>query len=168
VSGTAGVPRLSGRVATRSDFDTQEWAGRAACLDADPELFYHPEDERGSARPLRDVEAKQVCAGCDVRKVCLEYALERRERFGVWGGTTEEERAVLLRDAGRRVRAFTPDEIDKIRRLYADGHTQTQIATRLGGKSAGWTQATVSVAMRRHGIEARGPRHAQRTTRAAS
>jgi WhiB family redox-sensing transcriptional regulator len=31
-----------------------------------------------------------------VRRECLEHALESREPYGVWGGTTEAEREVLL------------------------------------------------------------------------
>lgn len=36
--------------------------------------------------------AKQVCGDCPVRAACLEYALEHNEEFGVWGGTSENER----------------------------------------------------------------------------
>lgn len=42
-------------------------------------------------------EAKAVCATCPVWRACLEYALDRHEREGVWGGTTEKQRRVILR-----------------------------------------------------------------------
>ncbi|MEJ8645170.1 WhiB family transcriptional regulator [Streptomyces sp. MS1.HAVA.3] len=37
-----------------------------------------------------------MCAGCPVRRACLDHALRTREPFGVWGGLTEEERHALL------------------------------------------------------------------------
>jgi WhiB family transcriptional regulator, redox-sensing transcriptional regulator len=46
-----------------------------------------------------------VCAGCPVRAACLEHALRTRERFGVWGGLTEEERQELLAPARVAARA---------------------------------------------------------------
>ena len=39
--------------------------------------------------------AKRVCASCEVRAECLQDALDRGERFGVWGGLSERERRVL-------------------------------------------------------------------------
>jgi len=41
--------------------------------------------------------AKAICRSCHVRQPCLEFALDRRERDGVWGGATEKERRRLLR-----------------------------------------------------------------------
>jgi WhiB family redox-sensing transcriptional regulator len=41
--------------------------------------------------------AKAVCATCPVWRECLEYALVGHEREGVWGGTTEKQRRVILR-----------------------------------------------------------------------
>jgi WhiB family redox-sensing transcriptional regulator len=32
-----------------------------------------------------------------VREHCLEWALEQRVRYGIWGGTTERERRRMLR-----------------------------------------------------------------------
>lgn len=61
-----------------------------ACRGADPDLFFPAQGE--SLDP-----AKQICAECVVRDECLEYALEQRERFGVWGGTSERERRRLRR-----------------------------------------------------------------------
>ena len=91
----------------RAIYDPQEWAADAACLsdDVDPEVFFHPEGESGQARRDREVEAKAVCAGCGIRATCLEYALERREQYGVWGGKGEDERAELRRARRRRERA---------------------------------------------------------------
>ncbi|WP_456949816.1 WhiB family transcriptional regulator [Geodermatophilus sp. SYSU D00698] len=61
------------------------WRLDALCAETDPEAFF-PE-KGGSTR-----EAKRVCAGCDVRTECLEFALANDERFGIWGGLSERER----------------------------------------------------------------------------
>jgi hypothetical protein len=49
---------------------------------ADPDVF-DPADEAAFA------EAKAVCAGCEVRALCLALGLERGE-WGVWGGVLLE------------------------------------------------------------------------------
>lgn len=41
--------------------------------------------------------ARQVCTGCPVRYECLAEALDNRIEWGVWGGMTERERRLLLR-----------------------------------------------------------------------
>ena len=66
------------------------WHELAACQYTDPEAFF-PE-KGGSTR-----EAKRVCRGCEVRALCLEYALENNERFGIWGGLSERERRCVPR-----------------------------------------------------------------------
>ncbi len=66
------------------------WRQRAACRGIDPEVFYPVSDEEADP-------AKEVCGDCPVRQPCLEYALARRERDGVWGGATERERRRILR-----------------------------------------------------------------------
>jgi WhiB family redox-sensing transcriptional regulator len=38
-----------------------------------------------------------VCAGCPARERCLEFAIVTNQEYGVWGGTSEEERRVLRR-----------------------------------------------------------------------
>lgn len=87
------------------DLDTTE----AACagLAIDPETQrdnFFP--ERGTAQ-ITARDAKMVCNGengqpvCPIREQCLEYALERKERFGIWGGKSERERAKIAKQ--RRV-----------------------------------------------------------------
>ena len=66
------------------------WQERALCAQTDPEAFF-PE-KGGSTR-----EAKRICLGCEVRDVCLDYALANDERFGIWGGLSERERRRLKR-----------------------------------------------------------------------
>lgn len=69
-------------------FDPMPWAERGDCRTVDPELF-HPHPGR------KDVaaSAKAICAACPVRTPCLAYALADPSVGGIWGGTTERERA---------------------------------------------------------------------------
>ena len=66
----------------------ERWQEVGLCRQTDPAAFF-PE-KGGSNR-----EAKAVCARCPVTAECLEYALERDERFGIWGGLSEQERRRL-------------------------------------------------------------------------
>lgn len=66
------------------------WKSKAVCAQTDPEAFF-PE-KGGSTR-----QAKRICLGCEVRKECLQYALDHEERFGIWGGLSERERRRLER-----------------------------------------------------------------------
>jgi len=68
------------------------WQDYGACRSADPLLFFHPQNERGSARLRRDRAAKLICASCPVRVECADYAVRAREPYGVWGGLSEEDR----------------------------------------------------------------------------
>ena len=54
--------------------------------------------ENKEGRKRREQAAKFLCAQCDVRDECLEFALEIRERYGIWGGKTETERRRILRN----------------------------------------------------------------------
>jgi WhiB family transcriptional regulator, redox-sensing transcriptional regulator len=76
-----------------------DWRDDAACLHADPDLFF-PVGTAGPA--LRQVEkARRVCLACPVRVPCLEWALSEGVSSGVWGGTTEEERRAIRQAAAR-------------------------------------------------------------------
>ena len=79
--------------------DEWEWQYEGACREADPNLFFHPEGERGSARRRRAESAKRYCNSCAVLEMCRERSLVAREPFGVWGGLSEDERNAIL--AGR-------------------------------------------------------------------
>lgn len=71
-----------------------EWTRDAVCAQIDPELFFP--DKGGST-----ATAKKVCAGCPVRRQCLEYALEHESGAagthtsypsGIYGGLSELRR----------------------------------------------------------------------------
>ena len=48
--------------------------------------------------------AKAVCETCDVKDMCLDFALTTNQDSGIWGGTSEEERRKIRRQwlAARR------------------------------------------------------------------
>lgn len=83
----------------------RDWRDRAACRNADPEIFF-PVGTSGPAL-RRIAEAKAVCRRCPVVSECLAYALAH-EDYGVWGGMSEDERRDLRRRQ-RRDREHSPD-----------------------------------------------------------
>jgi WhiB family redox-sensing transcriptional regulator len=73
---------------------SNEWMNYSACLQHDPEMFFHE-------KPSLQEKAKVVCnTECPVRAKCLEWALSTREAHGVLGGLTPRERKTLLRIRG--------------------------------------------------------------------
>ena len=75
-----------------------DWMADGRCRDVSPDVFF-PSDGAGV-----DV-ARQICGGCPVRVMCLEYALYHRIDHGVWGGASERERRRIARR--RRLGATT-------------------------------------------------------------
>jgi WhiB family redox-sensing transcriptional regulator len=64
-----------------SDF----WA-RAACRKvAEKNIFFPEPGDPGTV-------AKLICAHCPIRRECLDWALDHREDYGIFGGTTGRER----------------------------------------------------------------------------
>ncbi|MEZ5142169.1 MAG: WhiB family transcriptional regulator [Acidimicrobiales bacterium] len=72
-----------------------EWRSLAACRDTDPDLFF-PVGTTGPAIE-QIANAKAVCATCEVKQACLDFALTTNQDSGVWGGTSEEERRKIRR-----------------------------------------------------------------------
>lgn len=72
------------------DLPTPEWLADAACRGLDPELFFPSRGQDTS-------QALAVCRACPVRFECLEAALDRGEKFGIWGGMSERQRRRLRR-----------------------------------------------------------------------
>ena len=85
-----GVPHLTVPAAASIGRDSE----RAACRDADPDLFFGPGSEWPKARAARVAKARAYCIACPIRSACLEAARANRETYGVWGGIDfETERA---------------------------------------------------------------------------
>ena len=65
-----------------------EWTVQAKCRGMEDALFPDASDQK---------RARLLCSGCPVRFECLAEALDNRIEWGVWGGMTERERRLLLR-----------------------------------------------------------------------
>ena len=72
---------------------TEDVWKRAACRDAEPEIFFPISDRDVVSRTA----ALRVCSGCTIRSECLEVAMRDRSLLGIWGGTTEADRERLRR-----------------------------------------------------------------------
>lgn len=77
-----------------------DWWDYAACYGQDTNLFY-------PTKHLKATEAKAVCARCPVTTQCLDYALQRNDQNGVWGGLSVEERKEYRREWKRNNRRET-------------------------------------------------------------
>ena len=74
--------------------DAYEWQSQGACRTVATGLFFDSEAKRGARRALLEEAAKQVCRGCPVLTQCRAHGLAC-EDYGIWGGLTAKERAVL-------------------------------------------------------------------------
>jgi len=110
------------------------WRQRAACLSADPDLFFPDRGE--SAEP-----ARQVCAQCPVRQPCLEFAISHGIMHGIWGGLTERERRALRTRHGS---ASQRERDEAIAVAAAAGYTKTAI-----GRAFGLASTSVNRALSR-------------------
>lgn len=82
------------------------WQDRAACRGEDLDLFFGLDGERGPVREAREAGAKAICARCPVKLQCGNYAIGNAERYGIWAGLNEEERAAERRRRTRRERGY--------------------------------------------------------------
>jgi len=135
---TAGQPRHRSPAAP-APFAAR-WRELAACRGAALNLFFPGRGE--SAEP-----ARRVCAGCQVREPCLDYALSHGITHGIWGGLAERDRRALRSGhagAARRER----DEA--IAAASAAGSSQAAI-----GRAFGLARTSVSRVLSR-GADGRG------------
>ena len=83
-----------------------DWRLYAACRYCNPDLFF-PAGTTGAA--VEEIAAaKAVCTQCPVQSQCLRFALRTGQAYGIWGGTTEEERVTMRRLARTRRMAALP------------------------------------------------------------
>lgn len=74
-----------------------DWMRDARCAEFSPEDFYPSTGQNPN-------HALAICAGCDVRAKCLQWALDFEaenpgSRYGVFGGTTPLQRRAIARGA---------------------------------------------------------------------
>jgi WhiB family redox-sensing transcriptional regulator len=75
-----------------------DWRVHGSCRDIDLDMFFAPDDrERRTVRTRRERHAKQICRHCPVLVECRTHAITAAERYGIWGGMSETERARLAR-----------------------------------------------------------------------
>jgi hypothetical protein len=70
------------------------------CETQDPDIMFPDSEEQYNARGKRNADldaARATCAGCWFKAECLELAISRRDRWGVWGGLTFTEREAVRR-----------------------------------------------------------------------
>ena len=73
----------------------EDWYDDAECRGTDPQLFFGEGafDRRVLPRdPDRVRKALALCAVCDVEEECLDFAIEMRQDYGIWGGMTDRQR----------------------------------------------------------------------------
>jgi WhiB family transcriptional regulator, redox-sensing transcriptional regulator len=116
------------------------WQLRAACRDADPELFFPISDKQ------RDVieQSRTYCRVCPVRARCLQVALGSGEAHGTWGGLTEWERLAVLR------RRHHPGAAAVESVATAQGHLEAAAAA---AEQVGWHLERAQSAISRQGYE---------------
>jgi WhiB family redox-sensing transcriptional regulator len=66
------------------------WQDQAACHGIDPDVFFPTSEEEAGP-------ALAFCGACEIRQTCLAWALKNGERYGVWGGLTEQQRRRVVR-----------------------------------------------------------------------
>jgi hypothetical protein len=72
------------------------WRQLAACGKTDPNVFFPP---YYNAKHVKS--ALRICEQCPVRLECLKDALAEYQEFGIFGGTTPNERRKLIYGKGR-------------------------------------------------------------------
>ncbi len=68
-----------------------DWQHKANCKGNGDVFFF----ERGYSGD-KIAKAKALCSKCKVKKDCLDFALENRMEYGIWGGKTSNERLMHL------------------------------------------------------------------------
>jgi WhiB family redox-sensing transcriptional regulator len=75
----------------------RSWQPVALCRENHSQLYFPPSTaERKDEQERREVRAKSICQVCPVKRPCLDYAVEIKEPYGIWGGLTEAERRTVL------------------------------------------------------------------------
>jgi WhiB family redox-sensing transcriptional regulator len=67
-----------------------DWKDRSECAKYEPDLWWPERPTEGTAH-----SAVRICCACPVRVECLDHAIARPEREGIWGGLLPHERKRL-------------------------------------------------------------------------
>lgn len=115
-----------------------EWVTDALCAQVDPELFHLRDGQSGRA-------AKKVCDLCEVKAMCLAFAVVVDDPNAVYGGKTPNQRKALtsltIPGTGKVVtllsrKASRQDSVDtrdaQVRQLTEQGASATEIQALTG------------------------------------
>lgn len=91
-------------VAVQARWHGTDWRADASCSTREVASLFFPVGVTGPAE-TQIVKAKEVCASCPVKDACLEFAITTNQEYGIWGGTSEDERRILRREWRRKQRA---------------------------------------------------------------
>ena len=118
--------------------DNLKWQGKASCANPANKRFVEWYYSKDSAEKNA---AKNLCFSCPVRKECLQWALEHREIWGIWGGKDEVElrRALSVAYNGEETRRNRPPNCPYC--TARPGKLDTSIETLPPGGR--WTRAKV-------------------------
>jgi WhiB family transcriptional regulator, redox-sensing transcriptional regulator len=93
---------------------SKSWRTFGACLKEDPELFF-PIGQ--SATAMRQaLNARQICNGCPVMGMCLEWSLATGQDDGIWGGLDPVERRAISRRRRQVARLLNDQETNDFAR----------------------------------------------------
>ena len=57
-----------------------------------PHVFFPEDIVEPESRAIAVKTAKALCHSCPIIEECMTYALETNQRYGIWGGTSSDER----------------------------------------------------------------------------
>jgi WhiB family redox-sensing transcriptional regulator len=57
-----------------------------------PHIFYPEDEPNWRNRMFETREAKALCGTCPVLKECFSYGVISHQEYGIWGGTSAEDR----------------------------------------------------------------------------
>ena len=84
------------------------WQQHAACLGADPRLFFPSYRETSAKDPY--AQARIICTGCPVRTICLEteldtvmYSGKKVASVGMFGGKSPRERLQIVAERRKAI-----------------------------------------------------------------
>jgi len=88
------------------DAEQLDWQELGLCREYPVDLFFGPDHgESELEKQAREAHARSICHRCPVKEPCLEFAMDTNQKYGIWGGLTDKERASLKRRRARARRA---------------------------------------------------------------
>jgi WhiB family redox-sensing transcriptional regulator len=101
---------------------TNDAEGPPLCAETAPDIFFIDSEEGATPAQIYAGRklAKQICSACPYQIRCAEWAIEKHETLGIWGGLTPRERRDIARSRSRgqvvvisELRVFNPDTGNK-------------------------------------------------------